>query len=253
MSAPSRQIVAFLDAELDIGRFRDYGPNGLQVPGAENAERVATAVSSTLETFENAAAYGAQLLVVHHGLFWGAGPLAVDAMLKRRLQVLFDHDIGLAAYHLPLDAHQTLGNNARIASELGLDVQGWFAESRGAPLAVHGTLAEPTTADELAFALGEATGKPVQIFAGGPARISRVGICSGGAGRMLAEAAALGLDAFISGEPEEDSRAQAHELGITYLAGGHHATETFGVRALGALLGERFGLETTFIDADNPV
>ena len=190
---------------------------------------------------------------MHHGLFWGAGPLLVDPLLKRRLKVLFDHDIGLAAYHLPLDAHPTLGNNARIAAELGLRVEGWFAESGGAPLAVHGTLPEPTTAEALAFALGELTGKPVQLFLGGPSQISRIGICSGGAGRTLPEAAALGLQAFISGEPEEDSRAQAHELGITYLAGGHHATETFGVRALGSLLPQRFGLETTFIDADNPV
>jgi dinuclear metal center YbgI/SA1388 family protein len=253
VTVSSREVVAFLDSELDIGRFRDYGPNGLQVPGAESVSLVATAVSSTLETFSNAAALGAQLLVVHHGLFWGAGPLVVDAMVKRRLQVLFEHDIGLAAYHLPLDGHPSLGNNARIAAELGLQVEGWFAQSRGAPLAVHGILAEPTTAEALAFALGELTGKPVQLFLGGPAQISRVGICSGGAGRTLPEAAALGLDAFISGEPEEDSRAQAKELGITYLAGGHHATETFGVRAVGSLLAERFGLETAFIDADNPV
>jgi dinuclear metal center YbgI/SA1388 family protein len=253
VSASSRDVVGFLDAELDIGRFRDYGPNGLQVPGADAVSLVATAVSSTLETFADAAALGAQLLVVHHGLFWGAGPLLVDPMLKRRLKVLFDHDIGLAAYHLPLDAHPTLGNNARIAAELRLQVDGWFAESRGAPLAVHGTLPEPASAEELAFALGELTGKPVQLFLGGPSQISRIGISSGGAGRTLPEAAALGLDAFISGEPEEDSRAQAHELGITYLAGGHHATETFGVRAVGTLLAERFGLETAFIDADNPV
>jgi dinuclear metal center YbgI/SA1388 family protein len=253
MSTSAREIVGFLDAELEISRFRDYGPNGLQVPGAAEVSLVATAVSSTLETFSNAAAVGAQLLVVHHGLFWGAGPLLVDPLLKRRLTVLFDHDIGLAAYHLPLDAHPTLGNNARIAAELGLQVDGWFAESGGAPIAVHGTLAEPTTSEELAFALGELTGKPVQLFLGGPAEIRRIGICSGGAGRALPAAAALGLQAFISGEPEEDSRAQSHELGITYLAGGHHATETFGVRAVGSLLAERFGLETTFIDADNPV
>jgi dinuclear metal center YbgI/SA1388 family protein len=253
VSVPSRDVVGFLDAELEISRFRDYGPNGLQVPGAAEVSLVATAVSSTLETFSDAAQLGAQLLVVHHGLFWGAGPLLVDPMLKRRLKVLFDHDIGLAAYHLPLDAHPSLGNNARIAAELRLEVEGWFAEQRGGPLAVHGALPEPTTAEELAFALGELTGKPVQLFLGGPAQISRIGISTGAAGRTLPEAAALGLDAFISGEPEEDSRAQAHELGITYLAGGHHATETFGVRAVGSLLAERFGLETAFIDADNPV
>src|SRR4051794_39218512 len=150
MSTAATEIVSFLDAELDISRFRDYGPNGLQVPGDDSVDRVATAVSSTLETFENAAQLGAQLLVVHHGLFWGAGPLVVDRLLKRRLQVLFAAGIGLAAYHLPLDAHPSLGNNAQLASALGLTVDGWFFESRGAPLAVHGRLAEPVTSEELA-------------------------------------------------------------------------------------------------------
>src|SRR3954469_10195563 len=147
MSPPASEIVAYLDHELDIARFRDYGPNGLQVPGAEHVERVATAVSSTLETFEAAAAYGAQLLVVHHGLFWGGGPLVVDRVLRRRLETLFRADMGLAAYHLPLDAHPTLGNNARLAAALNVHVDGWFVEERGAPLALHGTLPDVMTCD----------------------------------------------------------------------------------------------------------
>jgi dinuclear metal center YbgI/SA1388 family protein len=253
MAAPRDEIVAWLDDELEIERFRDYGPNGLQVVGSPTVTRVAVAVSSTLEAFEAAAAWGADLLVVHHGLFLDGRSMRVDAVLRRRLEVLFAADMSLAGYHLPLDAHPTLGNNARLAADLGLLVEGRFAESRGAPLAVYGSFPSPLPVARLVEQVEAVTGRAPIVFSGGPDPVRSLGVCSGGAGGFVAEAAALPVDAYLTGEPEEDSRAMAHELGITYLAGGHHATETLGVRALARVLGERYDVETTFVDSANPV
>jgi putative NIF3 family GTP cyclohydrolase 1 type 2 len=161
--------------------------------------------------------------------------------------------MALAAYHLPLDGHPDLGNNAQLPQALGLSVAGWFASDRGAPLALHGTLPEPLTLQELATWVEGVTGRRPQLFPGRDERIRRLGISSGGGGRTIREAAALGLDAFLSGDPEEDSQALARELGVSFLAAGHHATETFGVRAVARLLEQRFGVATSFLDADNPV
>jgi dinuclear metal center YbgI/SA1388 family protein len=253
MAAPRDEIVAWLDDELEIARFRDYGPNGLQVVGSPTVARVAVAVSSTLDAFEAAAGWGADLLVVHHGLFLDGRSMRVDAVMRRRLEVLFAADMSLAGYHLPLDAHPTLGNNARLAAELGLLVEGRFAESRGAPLAVHGSFPEPVPLDQLVDRVEGVTGRRPAVFAGGPDPLRTLGVCSGGAGGFVADAARLPVHAYLTGEPEEDSRAMARELGITYLAGGHHATETLGVQALAKVLEERYDVETTFVDSDNPV
>jgi dinuclear metal center YbgI/SA1388 family protein len=252
MAAGRTEILRFLDEELRVDRYRDYGPNGLQVAGSHEVERVAVAVSSTLDVFERAASWGASLLLVHHGLFWNADARVVDDLLRRRLQVLFDAGMTLAAYHLPLDGHPVLGNGAQLAAALDVAVEGWFFEERGAPLALHGRIA-PLPAGALAALVRAAVAREPQVFAGGPQHIERVGICTGAAARTVREAAALGLDAFISGEPEEDSRALSLELGITFIAAGHHATETFGVRALARLLEERFAVETCFLDVPNPV
>jgi dinuclear metal center YbgI/SA1388 family protein len=253
MTTPAAEILAFLDGELEIDRFRDYGPLGLQVAGGEQVERVALAVSSTLEAFERAEALRADLLVVHHGLFWDGDSRIVDELMRRRLQVLFRAGITLAAYHLPLDAHQVLGNNAELARLLGVAPEGWFMDDRGAPIAVRGRLLEPCSLPALADRLAAVTGRTPLAFPGGPEELRSIGICSGGAARAIRLAATLGLDAWITGEPSEDSRALARELGISFIAGGHHATETFGVRAVGRLLEQRYGVEAIFIDADNPV
>jgi dinuclear metal center YbgI/SA1388 family protein len=253
MSAHRDEILALLDAELEIGRFRDYGPIGLQVIGAERVSRVAVAVSSTLEVFERAAAFGAQLLLVHHGLFWNADVRVVDALMRRRLETLFRADITLAAYHLPLDAHPVLGNNAGLARLLGVEPEGWFMDERGAPIAVRGPLREPAPLADVAAALARATGREPLVFRGGADPVRTIGICSGGAARGIRQAAELGLDAWLTGEPSEDARALAAELGVSFIAGGHHATETFGVRSLADLVEATFGVETTFLDAPNPV
>ena len=253
MSAHRDEILAFLDAELETHRYRDYAPIGMQVIGAERVERVASAVSSTLEVFDRASVEGAQMVLVHHGMFWDNEPRAIGAHMRRRLERLFAADITLAAYHLPLGGHQRIGNNARLAEELRLRVDGWFSEHGGIPLAVHGELAAPVPLQTLAERIAEITGRVPIAFPGGPERLRTLAICSGRPGGIALEAAAIGADALLTGEPQEDFRALARELGISIVCAGHHATETLGVQAAGELLSERFGVEHVFLDAPNPV
>ena len=253
MSAARDEILAFLDGELETHRYRDYAPIGLQVIGAERVERVASAVSSTLEVFDRAAVEGAQLLLVHHGMLWDNEPRVVGRVLRRRLERLFAADITLAAYHLPLDGHQRIGNNARLADELRLRVDGWFSEHGGIPLAVRGTLAAGVPLQTLAERVSQVVGRVPIAFTGGPERVRTLAICSGRPGGIAREAAAVGADVLLTGEPQEDFRALARELGMSIICAGHHATETLGVRAAGELVSERFALEHVFIDAPNPV
>src|SRR5919112_1898700 len=209
-------LIAYLDELLSPGEFDDYGPNGLQVPGPERVDAIATGVSSHLELFEKAAATGAGLVIAHHGLFWDFHPRSLSPAMKERLRFLFDNDMGLAGYHLPLDAHPEVGNNALICAALGLE------------------RAEPFAWDA------------------GPEMVHSVGIVSGGAASSFGEAIALGLDAFLTGEPAEHVMADALESGTHFIAAGHYATETFGVRRLGELVAEEVGVEHHFIAAPNP-
>jgi dinuclear metal center YbgI/SA1388 family protein len=191
------------------------------------------------------------LLLVHHGLFWGeTGP--IDAQLKRRLQVLFDAEISLAAYHLPLDAHLEVGNNALLARALGATDLSPFALHRGQPIGVIASLPVGPAA-ELFERVREVTSREPLVFDAGPPQVSRVAIVSGAGGDYLGAAAQAGAEAFITGEPAERSMAQARELGLHFIAAGHYATETFGVRRLGEHLAERFGARHVFLDVPNPV
>lgn len=251
--ASRAEMVEFLDDLLEVRAFDDYGPNGLQVPGAADVSLVATGVSAQLELFERAAAIGAEMIVCHHGLFWGSQPRALTAALKARLKALFDNDISLAAYHLPLDAHPEHGNNALICRALGLDRGEPFGDARGRPVGFVGRAAEPLGADELVERCRRAFGRDPIVF-GEPRRpIASVGVVSGGGASLLADAAARGLDALVTGEPSEPAMADAREASLLFVAGGHYATETFGVRSLGELLKERFGVEHRFVDIPNPV
>jgi len=252
--ATLREILDELDALLQPERFEDYGPNGLQVPGRAEVATIATGVSAHLELFELATARSADLLLVHHGIFWGTGPGPITEQLKRRLSVLFEADISLVAYHLPLDAHLELGNNALLARALGAEELRPFALHRGEPI---GVLAELPTdamaAGELFARTREVTAREPLVFEGGPQRVRRVAIVSGAGADYLTDAAAAGADAFITGEPAERSMAQARELGVHFIAAGHYATETFGVRRLGEHLAKRFELRHVFLDIPNPV
>lgn len=248
------EVIAELDRLLEPGRFDDYCANGLQVPGPTRIQTVATGVSAHAELFELAARERADLLLVHHGLFWGSGVTALDELLKRRLRLLFDADVALAAYHLPLDAHPELGNNALLARALDAVALEPFALHRGQPIGFVATLpGDGVDASDLFSRVHELTAREPLVFDSGPARVRRLAIVSGGGADYLAEAAAAGADALLTGEPAERTMALAREHGLHLIAAGHHATETFGVRRLGEHLAERFGLRHVFLDVPNPV
>jgi dinuclear metal center YbgI/SA1388 family protein len=251
--AALRELVAHLDELLEIDAFDDYGPNGLQVPGASEVRRVATGVSAHRELFGRAAEAGAQLVLCHHGILWDAHPRAITPALKARLEALFDAQMALAAYHLPLDAHPEVGNNALICRALGLERAEPFATLRGRAIGWVGRSSEGLSFPELRARCRRAFGREPFAWECGPEVVHSVGVVSGGGAASLAEAVQLGLDAFLTGEPAEFAMADAQEARVHFIAGGHYATETFGVRRLGDLLAETFGLEHRFIDIPNPV
>jgi dinuclear metal center YbgI/SA1388 family protein len=246
--ATRNDILAYAQELLDLDAFTDYGPMGLQVVGADEVTKIAAGVSSSRELFERAAKGGAQLLIVHHGLFWENDPRIVDRQLKGRLQAVFEGDITLAAYHLALDAHPEIGNNALLAGLLGID-----SRERVLEWGFGGALGAPATLEELAGRLEQATGQQPQVFDGGPDQIDRVAVITGGAARLFPQIAAMGYDAYVTGEPAEPTLHAARELGVHFLAGGHYATETFGIKALAEKLADRFDLEWEFLDLPNPV
>ena len=246
--APRDEIISFANELLEIDRFPEYGPPGLQVVGAEDVTKIACGVSSSRELFERAAATGAQLVIVHHGLFWRNEPVWIDRRQRRRLEALFAADLNLAAYHLALDAHPAIGNNALLADALHVEVDGAFGE-----VGQGGTVREPVAIDDFARRVRETVGREPLVFAEGPARIERVAICSGGAAGELIRAAHEGYDLFLTGGPGEPSLQTARELGIHFVAAGHHATERLGVQALSQHLSDRFGVDWAFIELENPV
>jgi dinuclear metal center YbgI/SA1388 family protein len=251
---PVRSIVEHLDSILDPSAYDDYGPNGLQVPGRESVETIVTGVSANVRLFSRARDAGADLVLVHHGLFWAGPPRALDRASKRRLQLLFDADMSLAAYHLPLDGHLEHGNNALLAAAIGCE--GWepFGAHKRATIGVAGRLSgEGIAPDELVARVRDATGREPLAFTDGPERVRTVGIVSGAGADYLEDAIAAGLDAFVTGEPIERAMARAREAEVHFLAAGHYATETFGVRRLGDLLAARFGVRHVFIDVPNPI
>ncbi len=253
MPVPLTEVLAEANRLLEPQRFEDSCLNGLQVPGPEEVEKLASGVSANAQLFERAAAAGADLLLVHHGLFWGPGIRAVDETLARRLKILFDAEMALAAYHLPLDAHPELGNNALLAHALGAEHMEPFGAHRGETIGFLATLEAAVTTAALVARVGELTGRTPLVLGEGPAKVERLAIVSGAGSDYVFEAAAAGAQALLTGEPAERVTATAKELGIHVIAAGHHATETFGIRALGELLAGRFGLEHVFIDVPNPV
>ena len=251
---PIHDLIADLDALLEPSAYRDYGPNGLQVPGCADVTRVATGVTAHRELIERAIDADAQLLLVHHGLFWHFHPTGLTPALAARLRLLFRHDLNLAAYHLPLDGHESVGNNALLAEGLGCARHEPFGEPRGRPIGRLGRFdSEGIDAETLFARVRELTGREPLVFDAGPSRVRSIGIVSGGAAKSLPDAVALGLDAFLTGEPAENVMGDAREAGVHFIAAGHHATETFGIRALGDRLAARFGIDHLFIDVPNPI
>jgi dinuclear metal center YbgI/SA1388 family protein len=241
------EIVRYANELLEVSRWPEFGPPGLQVVGADEVTTLVCGVSSSRELFERAVSDGAELVLVHHGLFWRSEPLVVDARLRGRLEALFRGNASLLAYHLALDAHPELGNAAQLAVRLGATPVGAFG---GVGL---GCTIEPLSVEALGARVREVAGRDPLVFPHGPAEIRRLAISTGAAGYDLVQAAHEGYDALLTGEPEEPSHAASRELGIHLFAAGHHATERFGVQALAAHLADRFGLQWHYVEVDNPV
>ena len=241
------EIVAYANALLEIERWPEFAPPGLQVVGCDEVTLLVCGVSSSRALFERAAAEGADMVLVHHGLFWRNEPLVVDRRQRGRLEILFAANASLLAYHLALDAHPTLGNAAQLAERIGASPEGPFG-SVGLSCSLDGL-----SIGELTARVRSAVDREPLVFEHGPLRIERLAVSTGAAGYDLIQAAHEGYDALLTGEPEEPSLATARELGIHLIAAGHHATERFGVQALAAHLAGTFAIEWRYIEVDNPV
>ncbi|MGM0693128.1 MAG: Nif3-like dinuclear metal center hexameric protein [Pseudomonadota bacterium] len=246
-------LVAACDRLLEPHRFKDYTVNGLQVAGTEHVTRVMTGVTACQALLDEAVAWQADLVLVHHGYFWKNEPVTITGIKRRRLATLLAHDINLLAYHLPLDAHLDLGNNAELGRRLGLTVTGCADGELGEGLVWLGEPRPGLDAAGLARDVGACLKRdPLLVKAPGGGEVRRVAWCTGGAQDMISVAREAGADAFISGEISERTTHLAREMGIHYLAAGHHATERYGVQALGEWLAAKFGIEHRFVDVDNP-
>lgn len=242
------ELVDYCNELLQTDLFRDYCPNGLQVEGCDSIARIVSGVTASQALIDSAIALKADLLLVHHGFFWKGEAPVVTGMKKRRLQSLLLNDINLLAYHLPLDAHKSLGNNAQLANKLGLAIEQFFADN---DIAVLGRITEQSGAEFRQYITDILYREPLHVEVDRP--VSRVALCTGAAQSYIEQAIAMGADAFISGEISENTWHIARENNIHYYAAGHHATERYGVQALGWHLSEHFQLEHEFIDINNPV
>jgi dinuclear metal center YbgI/SA1388 family protein len=255
MPAISRQMVSDqLDAWLQPHLFNDYGPNGLQVEGAAQVQHVVSGVTASLALIEQAADMGADAIFVHHGLFWRGQTGVVTGWMRKRLGLLIERNINLWAYHLPLDAHETLGNNVQLARVLGLtpDSQGGKAARFGDQGLGWLGRTSHTTLGALVDATAAALRRPVVVIGDADKPVSKVAWCTGGAQSYFEQAIAAGADVFISGELSEPQAHYARECDVAYIACGHHASERYGAQAVGHALASQFGLQHTFVDIDNP-
>lgn len=248
------QIVEYCNELLSINDFRDYCPNGLQVEGKAEVKKIIVGVTASQAFLEQAVKQGADAVLVHHGYFWKGEDSTIVGLKKNRMACLLNNDISLLAYHLPLDAHPDLGNNIELARKLGIEVTG--CEQRGdmKGLLWQGRLSHPMSAEAFSRLLEDSLHRsPLHLSSTSQQTISSVAWCTGGAQGYIEQAAACGVDAYISGEVSEQTFHLAQELDIHYFAAGHHATESFGVQALGRHLSERFGVTVEFVDILNPV
>ena len=244
------ELVNYLDGLLTPGKFRDYCPNGLQVEGRSEIVRLVAGVTASQALVDAAIARQADAILVHHGYFWKGEDGRITGIRRQRLGSLLANDINLLAYHLPLDAHPELGNNAQLASRLGWVPEDRFGEQ---DIAWLGRLAEPCDLPTLSARVAGALGRQPLVIGGDARPIRRIGWCSGGAQGYFEQAISLGVDAYLSGEISEPTVHLARESGVAYLAAGHHATERYGIQALAGHLAQQFGITCDFVDLDNPV
>jgi dinuclear metal center YbgI/SA1388 family protein len=251
---PRNDLVNTLAELLNVQSFDDYCPNGLQVEGRAEISKIIGGVTASQALVDAAVARGADALLVHHGYFWKGEDPCVVGMKQRRLKSLLDAGINLLAYHLPLDAHPELGNNAQLAKLLGLKTKGSFGRGAGPDIGLFGEVEESCAAEAFGQHLAEKLGRtPMHISSDRGGEIRTIAWCTGAAQGFLEQAAALGVDAFLSGEISEQTVHEARELGIHYFSAGHHATERGGVKALGAHIAEQFKVDFEFVDIENPV
>ncbi len=244
------KLSAFLDELLTPAVYQDYCPNGIQVEASTQVSLLVTGVTASQALIEAAAGFGADALLVHHGYFWKGEPPSLVGIKGRRIAALIRSGISLLAYHLPLDAHPVFGNNRRLAERLEIvDPQ----PARAGGLIWVGRLGSPAAGEELGQRIAERLGAAPLHITGNGRPIRQIAWCSGAAQDLLPEAAALGVDAYLTGEASERTVHEARELGIHFFAAGHHATERFGVQALGGLVAKEFGIEHRFVDIPNPV
>jgi dinuclear metal center YbgI/SA1388 family protein len=241
---------AYLEQYLEIAKFRDYSPNGLQVEGRASVVRLVTGVTASVALLEAAIAADADAVLVHHGYFWRGEDARIVGTRRRRIGLLIAHDINLYGFHLPLDAHPEVGNNAMLATVLGFRIEGRFGEQ---DIGHFGELDRSAALGELAARVAERLKRDPLVIGDAARPVKRVAWCTGAAQGYLEDAVRLGVDVYLTGEVSEHTVHLARESGVAFIAAGHHATERYGVEALGAHLAARFGIEHRFIDIDNPV
>ena len=244
------ELDTYLDQYLDVAKFRDYSPNGLQVEGKASVERIVTGVTASLALIERAIEARADAVLVHHGYFWRGEDQRLVGTKRRRIAKLLEHDLNLYAFHLPLDAHPEVGNNAALARTLGFTIEGRGGEQE---IVFYGRPDTPLTLGELAERIESRLARAPLVVGDAGRTVQRVAWCTGAAQGFLEDAVRLGVDAYISGEASEQTVHLARESGVAFVAAGHHATERYGIQALGVHLAARFGLEHLHIDVDNPV
>ena len=247
------ELAGYIDSLLEVDRFRDYAPNGLQVEGKATINKIVCGVTACQALIDAAIEAEADAILVHHGYFWKGEAEAIVGMKKHRIKSLLNADISLLAYHLPLDAHATLGNNAQLADLLGLTISGTFPQTENQAVGMHGEFTQAITATQLVQQLEHKLGRVPMHIAGSDKLIKTVAWCSGGAQGYIEAAALQGVDAYISGEISEQTVHIAREYGIHYFAAGHHATERYGVQALSTHLADKYVIQSQFVDIENPV
>jgi len=252
MAVALNTLVEEAERYLACAKIQDYCPNGLQVEGRPQVSRIVTGVTASQALLDAAVDAGADLVLVHHGYFWKGENPCITGMKQRRLKTLLKHDISLLAYHLPLDVHPEVGNNVQLARQLDITVEGPLDPGNPKVVGLVGSLAEPVSARDFARRVQEAMGREPLVIEG-EQMIRRVGWCTGGGQGYIDTAIAVGVDLFLSGEASEQTFHSARENGISFIAAGHHATERYGVQALGDYLARRFALEHLFIDCPNPI
>lgn len=252
MSVKLTDLVTYINEMLQPEMFKDYCPNGLQVEGGADVSTIVSGVTASQALIDKAVEMKADVLLVHHGFFWRGEDSCITKIKKRRIKALLENDISLLAYHLPLDAHPSVGNNAQLADKLGITITSGLELDNPRSVGNFGCFSESITADELAQRIDSALGRKPLLIDGGDHVIKKIAWCTGGAQGYIDKAIALGADAYISGEISESTVHTAREAGIHYLAAGHHATERYGVQALGRCLEQAFDVEHHFVEISNP-